>query len=175
MTMTIVVSAITMSCDTSPTQSLTRDLVTTRTQQLSQSYNRPFVLTPPSGAPFPDASGHAKIDGQFLDGDHPMFGAAQGLRLEVLGLPCRCYVGGAEARESYVVYVSTTTAPSTRILTFNTSFLSNVGSELVMPIPINMPIFTETVTIEVYLETDDGLDGPSGHGTLVLRGQVSPN
>lgn len=141
----------------------------------SSQSNVPFSLSAPAGAPYPDAVAGAKIDGQFLDGTHPNFHPAQGVRMQVHGLPCRCYSGGTEAREFYVVYLSTPSTSPIRLLTFNTSFLGNVGAELVMPVPLSVPLFAETVTIEVFLESDDGADGPAGSGVLVLRGQVTPS
>ena len=163
-----------VSCTEPPTQSEASSAGGTHGVFASQSSGT-FSLNPPSTAPYPDATAGAKIDGQFLDGLHPNFPPAQGLRLQVHGLPCRCYSLGSEPREFYVVYLSTESTPAVRLLSFNTSFLSNVGSELVMQVPLTMPLFSETVTVEVYLEADDAQDGPAGAGVLVLRGQLSPS
>ncbi len=80
--------------------------------------------------------------------------------------------------QAYAIYVSTPSLGRVRLRTFDTSggnprhhFRSAFGG---VPDEGNPLWDTETITVEVYVETDDGFDAPDVGGLLVLRGVDQP-
>ena len=68
-----------------------------------------------------------------------------------------------------VVGVSTSSTPRFRVISFNTHcFEGNFSTNPV--VPDDIPLLTEDVTVEVFLEVDDGVDGPTSPAILVLSG-----
>lgn len=131
-------------------------------------------LVPPAGAPYPDAFANGKIRGGYLDGEHPLFAPLQGLDLEIKNLPCRnlfVTAGSNDAlsRQFYSVSVTAVTSGTVRIFSFNTECVTG-NQSLGLWVPSDVPFFLEDVTVRVFLESDDGADGPDGAGVLLLEG-----
>jgi hypothetical protein len=134
-----------------------------------------FRLTPPAGAPYPSAVAEAFLYGAFLDGNHPKWSPGLSVDLRIHDLPCPTWGWGQDSpslalpsRQFYAVYASTVSLGRVRLMSFTPNCLGQ-NETIGPPLPADLPWFTEEITVEVFLEADDGLDG----GILVLRGSAT--
>ena len=125
-----------------------------------QSPHRTVTLSPTAGPPFDTASGTVSM---FLpNAGNP--GCWIGYQLQ--GLVSQ---GGENRDMAYALYGSTGDGPPRRLATFNTNWQvyhafaglpGDCGAWL-----------DDTITMEVYIEADDGYDAPDVGGLLVLDGE----
>ncbi len=160
--LTFLIGAFLWGCQEQASSDLTDQIVGPPVFSASPTVN--FQMSPPAGAPFPKAKGNGQFHGFFSN------------QISFILKRLRCQRGAGEGgRKFYTLYVSTDpSTPRIRLFSFNPScengghFYSWVG------LPAAVPLSTEVVTIEIFLEKDDGLDGPDD-GVLVLTGTGVPS
>jgi len=121
---------------------------------------RNIKLFPQAGEPYDTAGGDF-----FITPDHPTFNRFS--EFTVHSIPRQSGV------TTYGVYISTPSIGRVRLKTFDMSgarFHQTFSGFGGVPDEGNPLWDTETITIEVYLEVDDGFDAPDIGGLLVLRG-----
>ena len=95
----------------------------------------------------------------------PSFSSKPFAQLQIKNLPSRL-----NGNDFYAVYMSTPSSGKIRMLSFNTSFEGNHQNTILLPLTDDW--FTETVTIEITAERDDGLDHHTAGSAYVLRGEI---
>lgn len=125
-----------------------------------------FALEAPPGAPYPDAGGTGWLWPTKVESVEVW----QQVQLQLHGLPCRALwpLGGSieqRSREFYVLYVSTASG-RIRVHSFN----MDCWGENTRIAPHLPALPAGEVTIEIFLETDDGEDA---YSLPVLRGSVT--
>lgn len=135
----------------------------------------PFELAPPVGSPFPDAAATGFVYGAFLDGSHPRWEPGLGLDIRMHGVPCPTWGWGSSSadiavssRLFYAVYAQTTSNGRIRLMSFTPNCLGD-NETVRAPLPNDLDWMSETITIEIVREGDDGDDA----GPVVLRGTAS--
>ena len=122
---------------------------------------RNIKLLPQAADPFDIAAGSF-----FISPDAPIF-----TRFVEYSLHRLNKVGGSVA---FAIYVSTPSLGRFRLRTFNTTGADGPNNHWrdfrQLPDEGNPLWVTETITVEVYVEADDGFDAPDVGGLLVLRG-----
>ena len=129
---------------------------------------RNIKLLPQAGEPFDIAAGSV-----FIYPDAPILGRFVEYSLHRLSKQ-----GGPHGSLAFAIYVSTPSLGRFRLRTFNTTGadgpVNRWADFRLLPDEGNPLWSTETITVEVYVEADDGLDAPDAGGLLVLRGVDQP-
>ena len=132
--------------------------------------SRSFALVSQAGAPFDIASGNVFIS--------PLQSAPEPLAKRFMEYSVHNLAKQGPGSQSYGIYLSTPSLGRVRLRTFNTTggeHPHNVWSEFHgVPDDENPLWVTETITVEIYVEADDGFDAPDVGGLLVLKGVDQP-
>jgi hypothetical protein len=120
--------------------------------------NRIILLSPTAGAPFDDAGGQVFIFQQDASAVSPF------IEFTLRNLRFRPGAG------AYALDATTPSFGPLRIHTFNITAGGNIPAFSTVPLPDDPAWTEEDVTMQVYLEEDDGEDAPDVGGLLILEG-----